>query len=223
MPPGEPLDDSPLPNCPIRDTVFTERDKQLLTELLRWHSRGAWSLDTPRLGQKASREPGHQPWALLCRYRCRLLFAEIPKGVDRNSELKQRLHLWETGQKRPDLRGPGSAKFWTASQNSKEGAATDRRTAGNRACALTAPRSISNAMKGLVGGAAQGSTGCRRDWTAALIPRSSHWNSSLQCGVRRGGWNCLGRWKVQHGTELDEGRAEPEQVSLRCRTSTCRL
>ena len=24
--------------------------------------------------------------------------AEIPKGVDRNSELKLRLHLWETGQ-----------------------------------------------------------------------------------------------------------------------------
>ena len=35
VPPGEPLDDSPLPNCPIRDTVFTERDMQLLTELRR--------------------------------------------------------------------------------------------------------------------------------------------------------------------------------------------
>ena len=28
-------------------------------------------------------------------------------------------------------------------------------------------------MKGLVGGAAQGSADCRRNWTAALIPRSS--------------------------------------------------
>ena len=27
VPPGEPLDDGPLPNCPIRDTAFTERDK----------------------------------------------------------------------------------------------------------------------------------------------------------------------------------------------------
>ena len=39
---------------------------------------------------------GHQSWALLCRYCCRLLLAEIPKGVDRNSELKLRLRLWET-------------------------------------------------------------------------------------------------------------------------------
>ena len=35
VPPGEPLDDSPLPNCPIRDIVFTERNKHLLTELRR--------------------------------------------------------------------------------------------------------------------------------------------------------------------------------------------
>ena len=33
-----------------------------------------------------------------CRFRCRLLLAEIPKGVNRNSELKQRLQLWESGQ-----------------------------------------------------------------------------------------------------------------------------
>ena len=59
----------------------------------RWHSRDVWSLDTLRLGQKVSKEP-----CLLCRYRCRLLLAEIPKGVDWNSELKQRLQLWESGQ-----------------------------------------------------------------------------------------------------------------------------
>ena len=34
-PPGEPLDDSPLPNCSIRDVVLTDRDKQLLSELRR--------------------------------------------------------------------------------------------------------------------------------------------------------------------------------------------
>ena len=33
--PGDPLDDSPLPNCPIRDVVFTERDMHLLAELRR--------------------------------------------------------------------------------------------------------------------------------------------------------------------------------------------
>ena len=34
----------------------------------------------------------------VCRYRCRLLFAEVPKGSDRNVELKLRLQLWEAGE-----------------------------------------------------------------------------------------------------------------------------
>ena len=40
---------------------------------------------------------GHQSWAVLCRYRCRLMLAEAPKGSDRNAELKQRLRVWEGG------------------------------------------------------------------------------------------------------------------------------
>ena len=97
VPPGDPLDDSPLPNCSIRDVVLTDRDKQLLSELRlasamalprcavsRYATAWAESLD----GAMSS----HQSWALLCRYHSRLLLAEIPKGVDRNSELKQRLH-----------------------------------------------------------------------------------------------------------------------------------
>ena len=44
---------------------------------------------------------------------------------------------------------------------------------GNRACSLTASGSISKAMEGLVGGAAQGLADCRQNWTTALIPRSS--------------------------------------------------
>ena len=65
----------------------------------RWHSRVVWSLDTPRLGQSLEgARSGHQSGALLCRYRCSLLLAEIPKGVGRNSELKERLQLWESGQ-----------------------------------------------------------------------------------------------------------------------------
>ena len=50
---GDPVDESPLPKCLIRDNVLTERDKQLLpsfAEPPRWHSRDAWSLETPRLG-----------------------------------------------------------------------------------------------------------------------------------------------------------------------------
>ena len=113
----------PLPNCPI---LLIE--KQLLSELRQAstmaHSRcvvsryaTAWA---ESLGGAMS---GHQSWALLCRYTCLLLLAEIPKGV--------------------------------------------------RGCALAARGSISKAMKGLMGGAAQGSADCRKNWTTALIPRRS--------------------------------------------------
>ena len=46
--------------------------------------RGAWSLDTLRAESLEGALIGHQSWALLRRYRCRLLLAEILKGVDRN-------------------------------------------------------------------------------------------------------------------------------------------
>ena len=93
-------DDSPFPNCPIRDIVLTDRDKQLLPEL-----RQASAMALPRclVSRYATAwaeslqgtMSGHLSWALLCRFRCRLLLAEIPKGVDRNSELRQRLQQWE--------------------------------------------------------------------------------------------------------------------------------
>ena len=41
---------------------------------------------------------GHQSWAAFCRYRCRLLLAEVARGTDRNAELKLRLRLWEAGE-----------------------------------------------------------------------------------------------------------------------------
>ena len=36
---------------------------------------------------------GHQFWAVLCRYPCRLLLVKVPKGTDRIAELKLRLRL----------------------------------------------------------------------------------------------------------------------------------
>ena len=99
VPPGEPLDGSSLLNCHFRDVVLTDRDKQLLIEL-----RRASAMALPRCVVSRWAESlegvtsGHQSWALLCRFRCRLFLAKIPKGVDWNSELRQRLHLWESGQ-----------------------------------------------------------------------------------------------------------------------------
>ena len=44
---------------------------------------------------------------------------------------------------------------------------------GKRACAMTGRGSTSKVMKGVVGGAAQGSADCRKNWTTAWIPWSS--------------------------------------------------
>ena len=177
--PGEPLDDSPLPNCTIWHIVITDRDRQLLSEL-----RRASALALPRCvvsryatAWAESLEgamSGHQSWASLCRYSCRLLLAEILNGVDRNSELKQRLQLWESGQITaliglvPGQQNSGPLRRTTGKTQPQTDEKRER-----RARALAARGSISKAVKGLVGGAAQGSADCRRKWTTALIPQSS--------------------------------------------------
>ena len=73
VPPGDPLDDSPRPNCPTRGITLTERDKQVLVEL-RWASamalRDAWSLATPRLGQRVPKEPRAVTSPVLCAVAC---------------------------------------------------------------------------------------------------------------------------------------------------------
>ena len=149
----------PLPNCPIWDVVLTDRDKPLLTKLRRASamafprcvvSRYATAWAESLEGAMSS----HQSWALLCHCRCRLLLAEIPQGVDRNSEPKQWLQFVRKvsvligkvlGHQNsgPLRRTAGKTQPQTDEQR------------GKRACALTARGSVSKAMKGLVGGAAQ--------------------------------------------------------------------
>ena len=85
------LDDSPLPNCPIRDIVVTERDKQPLADLRRVSAmaipRCIVSRNAPAWAESLEGAiSGHQSRAALCRHRCRLLLAEVPKGCDRNVE-----------------------------------------------------------------------------------------------------------------------------------------
>ena len=161
---------------------------------------------------------GHQCWALFCRYRCRLLLAEIPKGVDRNSELTKRLHLWETGKnQRSDMQGPGSAKLCAASQNSKRRVGTDRRTAQDASLCLDSPRIHQQSKKGLVSGAAHSSADCRRNWTAVVIPRiPPAWSAPRRPespGVE-GDTNWRG---ARRGS-----RDGVKQTSPRCLTSNCR-
>ena len=84
VPPGEPLDDSPLPNCPVPDVALTERDKQLLTELRRASAMALPQCVVSRYATAWAESlegamSGLQSWPLLCRFRSRLLLAEIPK------------------------------------------------------------------------------------------------------------------------------------------------
>ena len=205
--PGEPVDDSPLPKCPIRDVPLSERDTLLLTEL-----RQAPVVATAWAESLEGAVSSHQFWALLCHYRCHLLFAAIPKGVDRNSQLKQRLHLWEVGHITDlisKVLGQQSSGPFRRTPKTVQPQSDEQR--GKRSCALSARGSISKAMKGLVGGAAQGSADCRLNWTTALIPRSSGIGthpSSAECveaaRIARGG----GRCKLARGPMRAQGRSK---------------
>ena len=41
---------------------------------------------------------GDETWALLCRYRAKLLLADVSHGTDRNEELKRRIRHWERAE-----------------------------------------------------------------------------------------------------------------------------
>ena len=88
---------------------------------------------------------------------------------------------------------------------------------GKRACALTASGSTNKAVKRLVGGAAQGSADCRKNWTAALIPRSSgsgtHPTSAECAEAARTAWGG-GRHKAAWSAMREQGRSKKGIASL---------
>ena len=91
----------------------------------------------------------------------------------------QNMKVGHVFQNRRQLGHPVAATSWpfthlTAASARRALWMTDHfRQRETRACALTARGSLSKSMKGLVGGAAQGPADCRKNWTTALIPRSS--------------------------------------------------
>ena len=101
----------------------------------------------------------------LCFAATRLLQAEIPKSVDRNSELKQRLHLWERGHI-TDL-----ISKVLGQQNS----GPLRRTARKRKPQTDEQRGRfhQQSHEGTGGRRRAGLCNRRKNWTTALIPRSS--------------------------------------------------
>ena len=118
---------------------------------------------------------GIEVWSYLDRYRSRLLLASIPQGVDRNTELKRRLRMWEQGcfddlvahvagqQVEAERRGRGGEAGRETETEEKK---------GRKARQLTAANAVGKVLKGLVGGVAAGSPEERAQWTADLVPRS---------------------------------------------------
>ena len=128
----------------------------------------------PRRWQTASLEPSAVTSHGLCSAVtvAACSWAEVPKGTDRNAELKLRLR--EAGQvselisKILEQQHSGPLR---RRQRVMQPQTDEQR--GKRARALTAWGSIRKAVNGLVGGPAQGSADCRKTWTIARIPRSS--------------------------------------------------
>ena len=166
------------------------------TELRQWPSREALCHGMPWHERRASRELSMvtRRGPSLCRYRCRLLPAGIPKGHDGNAELKKRrLQLWEATQMH-ELIGRILGQHHTEQQNRDQRPRPPQteEQKGKRACALTARGSISKAMKGLIGGAVAGTAELRQLWTAALSPRSAgqstHATDVEQAQAARAAW-----------------------------------
>ena len=75
-------DDSPLPN-PIRDIAITERGAQLL---INFRSASAMAVPRSIVSRCATAWAEileRALWAIRCRFRCRLLLAEVPDGSHR--------------------------------------------------------------------------------------------------------------------------------------------
>ena len=118
------------------------------------------------------------------------------KALTENAELKRRLRLWEAGEvSEPIAKVLGQEHSRPLRRRKRVMQSQTDEQRGKRACALTARGSISKAMKGLVGGAAQGTADCRKNWTS--VPDSTElgpWHPLHLRGMCRGGACCLERW-----------------------------
>ena len=172
----------------------------------------------PQLGQKDLREPSvaispgplcADIAAACCWLRCRKVLAET---------WKLRLQLWETGEISEligRVLGQQHSGLLRKRKRTMEPQTDEQR--GKRACALTARGPISKAMKGLVGGAAPGSADCRKNWTTALIPRSSglgtHLTNAERSEAACGAWRS-GRYKAVRSAMREQGRSKTGVASL---------
>ena len=95
VPPGDPLDDIPAPDRPVRQISARETDVHLLEELCRASAMAIARCVVSRYTTAWAESlggPHNQSWAIFCGG----LLAEILNGCDRIEELKRR--LWEAGE-----------------------------------------------------------------------------------------------------------------------------
>ena len=108
-------------------------------------------------------------WGIIAAHRTRFILAPIPKGADRMEELNERLELLEQGRF-DDLIGKiVGQQVQDVVRTEPEGEANEeRRTAQTRR--KTAAGAAGKALKGLMGGVAQGTVDERKSWTPSKFP-----------------------------------------------------
>ena len=98
IPQGDTVVDSPLPSRPSSGDRYHRTRQAAARRSPPSLSDGPSTHGLPIRHCLEGAIHGHQSWAVLCRYRYRLVLAEVPQGSDRNTEVKQRLQLWETAK-----------------------------------------------------------------------------------------------------------------------------
>ena len=125
---------------------------------------------------------GDTNWAILARYRCRMLLAPVPEALDRNTELKRRLQFWCEGHFDALTQHVLLQQAKVGTQKEPEGGAqptadaVDPKATERRAKAVrhkVAAGAIGKAVQSLLGGVADLTADERASWTRELIPRSS--------------------------------------------------
>ena len=115
---------------------------------------------------------GDTNWSHLCRFRTRL---PLTATADRNEKLKRRLRMWERGEIDELVRTiAGQQAVGAVVKATKKSGSDldDEERRGKQARVQCAVGSRSKAMKGLVGGVANGSSDEKQRWAESLIPRS---------------------------------------------------
>ena len=113
---------------------------------------------------------GDAHWAILAKYRCRLLLGLVPAGIDRVDEIKRRLRLWEDARFEELL----DRLLGQQAEGRRKGLSTidmmrDEEQLAKVIRKKAADEAVSKAIKGLVGGVERGTAAERLAWTTIAL------------------------------------------------------